>query len=413
MADAVVPDQPVPDSPFRVWSLARPVYVPSLAYAFGRGMMIPAIPLFAEDLGAALALIGLVIAIRGFGATIFDIPAGLITSRFGARSAMALGAAGTVVAALIAGLAGTPLALMAAMPLLGAAEAIFQISRLSFVAEATPASHLGRSIAVIGGTSRIGTFVGPIAGGAVGLAFGVEFALFGQAALALLAFLLIVTSSRSAHPVEEEASDERAHRRILRTITENRRALATAGSVALALVVLRQSRQILIPLWGSSIGLDLAEIGLIFGLSSLVDMSLFMPVGFAMDRWGRKWTVASSLVVLAVAMAIIPFTHTFTTFLIAGLVSGFGNGLSAGAVQVMGADLAPRGRTGEFLGVWRMIADSGAIAAPIGVGVLGQLIALSASFFAPVAIGVVGAAMIIFVVPETRYSNKRKAANEG
>ncbi len=388
--------------PFRLRSLARGVYAPSLVYAFGRGMMIPAVPLFAEDLGAALGLIGLVVATRSIGATVFDIPAGLLTTRIGARNAMALGAAGVAVAALATAFAGSPRYLLLTMPLLGAAETTFQISRLALVAGAVPVSHRGRAIALIGGTSRIGTFLGPIAGGFAGLRYGVEVAFVGQAALAAVALLLVVSEQQRGLEITATGGGEQAHRRIARTVAEHGPMLVAAGSVALSLRLVREARQILIPLWGSALGLDLAQIGLIFGLSAAVDMTLFFPVGLVMDRWGRKWTIVPSLLTLAATLALVPLTTNFATFLGVGLLSGLGNGLGSGAVQVMGADLAPRERTGEFLGVWRAISDSGAIFAPLGVGTLAQALTLSASFVAPVAVAVAGAALLLFVVPETR-----------
>ena len=63
-------------------------------------------------------------------------------------------------------------------------------------------------------------------------------------------------------------------------------------------------------------------------------------------------------------------------------------------------DLAPRERSGEFLGVWRLIADSGGVAAPALVGALAQAFTLGAAFVACAAIGVLGAGVLAFLVPE-------------
>lgn len=394
---------------FRIRSLVRPVYAPSLFFAIGRGMMIPAVPLFAEDLGAALVLIGLVVATRSIGATIFDIPAGLLTTRIGARNAMAISAAGMAIAALATALAGSPRYLLLTIPILGAAETTFQLSRLALVTDEVPSSYRGRAIAFVGGTSRLGTFIGPIAGGFAGLVYGVEVAFIGQAILALVTLAIILTDSRRSSDVAPISDTEQAHLRIATMLREYRSILVAAGSVALSLRLVREARQILIPLWGSALGLDLAQIGLVFGLAAAVDMTLFLPVGFVMDRWGRKWTIVPSLLTLTASLALIPFTSDFFTFLMVGLLSGLGNGLGSGAVQVMGSDIAPLERPGEFLGIWRTISDSGAIFAPLGVGGLAQVLTLSASFIAPVAVGLVGAVVLIFVVPETSRRHDEKS----
>ena len=40
------------------------------------------------------------------------------------------------------------------------------------------------------------------------------------------------------------------------------------------------------------------------------------------------------------------------------------NGLVSGVVMCIGADLAPEGRIGDFVGLWRLITDSGMFTGP-------------------------------------------------
>jgi MFS family permease len=240
---------------------------------------------------------------------------------------------------------------------------------------------------------------GPILGGVLSEAFGIQAAFFGHAAFAALALLLISTGRRGARaPIQ--AGEERAHRRVLQTVVEHRREFATAGSVAISLTMVRRARSVLIPLWGAWLGLDLAEIGLVIGLASAIDMTFFYPVGIVMDRWGRKWTIIPCLVTLSLALALVPFTQGFVSFLLVGLLGGIGNGLGSGAVMTLGADLAPPERSGEFLGVWRLISDSGGVISPAIVGGLAQAITLGAAFYAASAIGGAGALLMALRVPE-------------
>jgi MFS-type transporter involved in bile tolerance (Atg22 family) len=71
-------------------------------------------------------------------------------------------------------------------------------------------------------------------------------------------------------------------------------------------------------------------------------------------------------------------------------------------MMTLGADLAPPGRTGEFLGVWRLIGDTGATGGPIVVGKVADILGLSFAAFALAAIGLLGAATLFLFVPETR-----------
>ena len=168
----------------------------------------------------------------------------------------------------------------------------------------------------------------------------------------------------------------------------------------MSLAMVRSARRILIPLWGVSLGLELDEIGLVIGLSSAVDMTLFYPVGIVMDRWGRKWTIVPCLALLGVSLALVPLTASFLGFLLVGLLGGFGNGLGSGAVMTMGADLAPPEHPAEFLGVWRMIADTGGVIAPAVVGGVAQALSLGASFFVLAGVGGGAALLMAFRVTE-------------
>ena len=67
--------------PFSPRKLAAGVYVPSVLHAMGFGMLAPAIPLFAQELDVPLVLIGSLVAVRGLGGMLTDLPAGFVTAR--------------------------------------------------------------------------------------------------------------------------------------------------------------------------------------------------------------------------------------------------------------------------------------------------------------------------------------------
>jgi MFS family permease len=128
---------------------------------------------------------------------------------------------------------------------------------------------------------------------------------------------------------------------------------------------------------------------------------LFPVVGYSMDRWGRKSTGIPAFIVLAMALALIPTTGSFGGLLAVGLIAGLGNGLSSGFVLITGIDLAPRDNPGEFLGVWRLISDTGGAGGPIAIGGIAQIMTLGIASSAAAGIGVFGALMLAIVVKET------------
>ena len=71
--------------------LILPVYVPTFLLAFGRGMLVPILPLYASSFDISYGLIGLVLASQGLRNLIGDLPAGVLQGRLGQRYSMLIG----------------------------------------------------------------------------------------------------------------------------------------------------------------------------------------------------------------------------------------------------------------------------------------------------------------------------------
>ncbi|MBM3139437.1 MAG: MFS transporter [Chloroflexi bacterium] len=384
-------------SPLR--SLILTVYGPAFLIALGQGAGLLMIPLLAIDLGASVALAGLVFALRGFGTIVFDVPAGLAESRFGDRRTLAAGAALIVIVGVGSALSGNVWQLAFFTFLYGGGNAVFQVARLSYIAEVTPVEYRARAIALLGGANRVGTFAGPILGGVLAQALGFPSVFLFQAATAALALVLVLLLIRGG--AAATASGHSVYARLGRTLVDHRRSFLTWGLAVITLQVIRSGRQILLPLWGAHIELDVAAIGVVVGLSSGIDMLLFYPVGVMMDRWGRKGVALSSLLMLSIGLALIPLARGFEALLLVGVVTGFGNGLGTGIVMTLGADLSPPTGRGEFLGVWRLVGDVGHAGGPFVIGAVAQALTLAVAAAVTAGVGLVGAVFLALVAAET------------
>jgi len=170
-------------------------------------------------------------------------------------------------------------------------------------------------------------------------------------------------------------------------VADNLHEFATAGVGTFGISVLRASRQVVIPLWGSHIGLSTSQVSLIFGISSIVDLMLFYPSGIVSDRWGRKAVAVPCITILSLGHVLLPLSHSFETLLLVALLLGFGNGLGSGIVMTLGADRAPEIGRASFLAVWRLVSDAGTTAGPL----LGAaVIALGSLALAPPVVGILG-----------------------
>jgi len=385
---------------FKLSSLTLSVYLPTLLFSIGEGAVLPIIPLFARGRGASVAAAALVVAMRGLGTMLFDLPSGVVVSRFGDKGAMVAGTALVAVVAIGASLSRSIVVLAALILVMGGGWAFWQVARLAYVSEVTPLGQRGRALSLLGGVSRAGTFVGPILGGFLGKHYGLESAFYVQAAMGVAASALMFNVVRKTSG-SEEPRGRGAGGHLVGTVVEHRRIFLSAGLAVVALQMVRQCRDVFLPLWGDSIGLDVAQIGLVYGASSFIDAGMFYPVGHVMDRWGRKWAGVPSLLTLSLGLLILPVTTGLYGFTLVAMLMGVGNGLGPGIVMTLGADFAPEGRRGEFLGVWRFISDVGSAGGPLVVSFIVGVASLALAAMVTAAFGFTGAAVMWLRVPET------------
>jgi MFS family permease len=343
--------------------IAPAVYLPALLYGIGQGAIAPVVALSATHLGASVAVAGLVVAAAGLGQVIGDIPAGALTNRIGERSAM-LAATVLVSLALAACLVvPTVWGLAIAIGCTGLAGAVWGLARQAYLSEAVPIELRARALSTLGGVQRIGSFIGPFLGAGAMKFLGTDGAYWVHLVAALLACGVLLSlpdiegRTRGSRPVAAQSTWVviRDHLPVLRTL----------GVGALLVGAVRASRQVVIPLWALHLGLDPQTTSIIFGLSGAVDMLLFYPAGSVMDRLGRKWVAVPSMFVLGLAHLLLPLTHTTVTLTLVALLMGIGNGLGAGVIMTLGADASPPVGRAQFLGAFRLFADTGNGAGPV------------------------------------------------
>ena len=385
------------------------VYLPTLLLTLSQGILVPTLPLHVQSYGVSFALISLVVAAAGIGTLIADVPVGMALERLGRKRMMVLGTSLQAISGFLLAIAVFYPEMVIYRLLAGLASAMWNISRMAYITDVVPPADRGRALSTFGGIMRIGTFVGPAIGGVVGAQWGLPAALYVSAALnagaAVLSFLL-VTESQSAKSLQRHM-----RWRIVGGLAKTHgRDLATAGSAQIFGSMIRQGRQIIVPLYAAAVlNLDVGAIGAIVSISAAVDMSLFIPAGYIMDHFGRKWASVPCFFIMGVGMVLMPFATDYYSLLFSTIVMAIGNGLGSGTMMTLGADLAPREATGEFLGLWRLIGDIGQTGGPLIVGAIADVLGLGVAAFALSGIGFLAAGTLAAFVRETLQPRKVEA----
>ena len=367
------------------------VYLPSAVWSTGLGAVAPVIALSAIGMGASIPVAAVVAAMVGVGQIAGALPAGVLIDRFGERRVM-LAATALALPALGGCLLARHVPLLAvAVLLLGATGAAWGLARQAYMTEAVRPELRARAMSTLGGLSRVGTFLGPFLAAGAMHAMGLAGAYVVALILAAVAAVLVLILPAVPHDRPPAAGGERP--RLLAVIRANGRTLRTLGLGILLVGALRAARQTILPLWGVSLGMDPAAIGLIYGLSGAVDMLLFYPAGRLMDLRGRRWAAVPAMVLLGLAMMLLPLATGPVGLTLAGLLMGLGNGLSAGLIMTVGADVSPVAGRAQFLRAWRVCADVGNGGGPLVIGAIAAVASLTAAALVVGSAGFVAAAL--------------------
>jgi MFS family permease len=393
-------DRPVPAyrSPLLV-----AVYVPTLLLAFAEGLLIAILPLYAASFGVGYGLVGLASSAAAIGTLLTDVPAGAVLGRVGLRPTMILGSG--LVALSTLGLVWSEQfpGLVLLRFLAGIGAALWALSRHAYIAEVIAPAQRGQALSMFGGINRLGIFGGPAIGGLLAQQVGIQFT-FGFSAT--LAGLALVMSAILLKPLARAASSLRASHRwrlVGAGVRRNARDLSAAATAQTLGQMIRAGRFLIIPLWGAEqLGLNAAQVGTIVTAGAILDVSMFIPAGMLMDRFGRKVAAVPSFALMALGIGLIPFTRDFLTLLLVAMLIGLGNGLGSGLMMTLGADLAPPGATGEFLGVWRLIGDVGAVTGPLLVGAVAAAVGLAGGAWVLSVAGWLAVFTLARLVRETR-----------
>ncbi len=416
-----------------LWRFAPMIYGPTILFALGEGAVIPLIPILAAERGADVAEAAFIASFLVVGQLCGNIPAGWSVARLGERLTMAIGGVLAIAGSVTMLLSPNAAVLAVAVFVIGFCAAAFGLARHSFMTTRVPLAFRARALSLLGGSFRFGTFVGPFIAAGLLVAVGDELSAVWFFIVCLVATVLLVllgpdpektaegpdrtSASASASAPEEDSGepvtgsipvDERAG--VFRTMWQHRRVLSRLGVAAASLSAVRSARQVVLPLWGLSLGLDAPTIALVVGVSGAIDFALFYASGQVMDRFGRLWAALPAMILMGTGFLALSLTHDLTSanmwFAMFAAVLGVGNGLSSGILLTLGADVAPKSEPAAFLGSWRTLTDAGGALAPLLLTALTAVASLSVATGAMGVVGLLGAAAFIRWVP--RFVPRRR-----
>jgi DHA1 family multidrug resistance protein-like MFS transporter len=341
----------------------RPLFLSLLLSSIGLGMSLPVVTLFAVELGAAGAMLGLIVAMRWIARLVVDVPVGVLSERIGRRQLFIGGIVVAALSGLVSALAPDPDVLLAARVLEGIGAGMSTTVALAMVADRSDAGSRGRMMGHYQSIQRIGFWFGPAIGGFIAAGLGLRASLWAYAALAGLAIIpaLFVTEARRA-PASHAALALRATvGSLLRS-----RDMVLVCAVSFAIFFTMTGTQFtVLPLFADELHLGPDAVGWSLFASNTVGFLLLYPTGALSDRGLQHGTVVVLTAIAAVGLVVMSGASDVVSLMIASVVLGFGNALRGPATQAYAIDAGGSGNHGATAGVFRAIGDAGSAAGPV------------------------------------------------
>jgi len=376
----------------------------------GAYMRIPILPLYARSLGINAFEIGVINSLFMLFAGGFSLPLGIMSDRFGRKRSILAGILITSISSSLLAFSRNATQMMTIYALAGVGLASFGPTMMSFVADFSPQTHLGRSygwytMAIYGGMS-----LGPSLGGLVAHLFDYHWVFISSSIMGLTVFIIASISFPPPRTGLINGS-AKSSERIIRELLKNPLLIACwivtlFSCFGLGVFITFQ------PLHANDQGIGAGKIGLIFGTQAIVNALGRIPFGYLSDRVSRKSNLVSGgLLIYSVSIAGIGLATSLTGFIISAIIMGIGMGIAFTAVGALISELSPADSRGIAMGCYNTAIYTGMMLSSLLMGAFAGKFGFRACFLttaALMAIGVLGFSVVFKSIwVEVRTENSR------
>jgi DHA1 family multidrug resistance protein-like MFS transporter len=253
----------------------------------------------------------------------------------------------------------------------------------------------------------LGSSAGPTIGGFIATSYGLRqpfyaYAAFGGLSLILTYFLIHDPEGVIKRHGSENAFSWPIVKRLLSNTSFSMACLATFTIFFMRTGI----RSTIIPLFANSVlGLDADAIGIVISCATITNLIVTIPVGHAIDYFGRKPVIVITLIVTAISTIIFPFTYSFLTIALAAVILGLGTGGAGQAPLALATDATIDEPHGLSMGLYRLFGDVGFVVGPILLGFISDKTNLSMPFYVTTVIIIINVILVQLFAKET-YSRR-------
>jgi len=331
----------------------------------GFGIVIPFLPLYAEDFGPSPVVFGLLMASFSIMQFVAAPVLGRLSDRYGRRPILLVSLAGSVVGYLLFAFAGSLAMLFASRIIDGFSGGNISTAQ-AVIADITDEKDRARGMGLIGAAFGLGFICGPgLAALLVGVARwlpGVAAATTSAIAFVLVFFVLPETNlDRSAvrsrpHPLSREN---------LTRVVGYPLVGACLAMIFLVIFAFSNFETTFAQLLRLKFDVGMSTIGWLFVyagvLGAVVQGGL---IGRLASRFGEARLIVGGAFIAAVAGAVLPFVDSIGRLMMILALLAVGHGLTAPSLSSLISKMVPAGETGGVMGVYQGISSLARIVGP-------------------------------------------------
>lgn len=352
----------------------------------GVGIVIPFMPIYAKTLGATGITIGVFFASHPLAQMLFSPTIGRLSDRHGRKGFIVTGLFLSSLLSLWYVYAPGIFYLILGRFVQGGVMALILPIATAYVGDLAPPQKRGTYMGIFNLflTSSFG--MGPLAGGWLSDAYGMEASFYWMGGLNAVAFLAVLFFLPEARASAHATAQHTSYRDLLRQ--PKIRGLALYRMVNTMQMGLWFS---FLPLLAAELlGLRKAQIGSVIAIHMLASSLVQVPFGRLADRLNRRTLIAVGGYLGSLAFATVFFAQGFTHLLLIGSVTGAMGAMAMPALTALAADEGQHRGMGAVMGVLNIAMSAGMMLGPVLAGALAEIFGLRALFVFGAVVGMVG-----------------------
>lgn len=358
----------------------------------GVGIIVPLLPLYAENMGATGVWLGIIFAGFSVSRAIFMPIIGRLSDRHGRKSFLVAGLFVYAVVSLGYIWAGDVYQLTLVRLIQGAAAGMIIPIAQAYVGDISPDGEEGTWMGYFNTAFFTGFGIGPLMGGVLTDHFGMNVAFYSMGGLNLLAFLVAVLFLP-----EIKQGKALSHPRSSFKEMSTSSVVKGLFSYRLSFALGRAAFSCFLPIFATMyMGLTPTLIGMLLA-SNIVLMSLIQLYsgGFA-DRFNRRILVVLGGIISFSFLATLPLMHNFWQLLGLCIFGAIGGSISMPAASALTVDEGRKFGMGATMAMFAVAMSIGMAIGPILGGIIADYVSINSVFYLGAVMGLLGTSLFIW-----------------